>query len=479
MPIVFLVPVVLVRQFSVAEFGQYKQLFVLFNMALPLIDFGITQSLIYFAPKYPDKQRECISQLVSCQVIICLVSLLLFFIFQDEIAKLLTNSTDIGQFIPYIGLLLVTWSVSNNLEILLSANKKSLYASIFLFTSELLRGVAIIFTAYVFGGLKAVLIGILAIGCIRLFWFMAYLKKEKSFSFFFFNKKLLLELLAYSVPLGAATLVNSLIEYTHQVIISYQLSAEDFAIYSIGCFQVPIIGMVSMSVSRVAIVKISEYTVSDAQSKIVEVLSNSFRKLSLIFFPVFVLLWTLAPEIVVLLYTDAYIASIPIFRAFIWILPIAAILVEYAPRAIGDAKYSFKVNCITLLLNVVYVVTFLYFFGIVGAAIGFVLSRATRKFLILLYLRKNLGTGIAKILHLKTLSKIFVFSIIALFPGLAFHHFVKLDPLGFLIIQGILYSITCSVIFWVTGIITREEKTRCRETVYTFLRKTPLLNKDS
>ncbi len=57
MPVAFLVPIVLTRSLSLEEFGAYKQVFLVFTVLLPIIDLGITNSLYYLIPKYPDKKK--------------------------------------------------------------------------------------------------------------------------------------------------------------------------------------------------------------------------------------------------------------------------------------------------------------------------------------------------------------------------------------------------------------------------------------
>ncbi len=471
LPISFLVPIVLVRNFSVAEFGQYKQLFMIFYLALPLMDFGITQGLIYFIPKYPEIKSRIISQFVNWQFLMCMLLFSCFLIFSDELSLLFTSSAEIGRFIPYIGALLVLWSLSNNLEILLTATKQSLYAGIFIFVSEGLKGAVIIVVALLTGDLKFVLFGFFGIGCVRLVWFLGHLRRQYSGPMWFFDKKLFLELATYSAPLGLAVVVNSMIDYSHQVIVSNQLSAVEFAIYSIGCFQIPFIGIVSMSVSRVAIVKICELHQQNDLANIVVILASSFRKLSLLFFPVFFLLWFIAPEFITLLYTDTYAASVPVFRTFIWILPLAAILVEYTPRSLGDSKYVFKVNCITLIVNLIAVVILLYFFGIAGAAAGFVLSRAARKILILYYLRKALQTSFQKLLPMVSLAKIVMFSFASLVPGFFVDRYVDLGVAESVACHGVLYLAMCMLLFWYAEVLTLTEKQKCREGLGAILKK--------
>lgn len=461
LPISFFVPIVLVRHFSVTEFGQYKQIFMIFYVALPLMDFGISQGLIYFIPKYPETKNQIISQFVSWQSCVCLALFSLFLIFSDEISFLFTSTGDISRFIPYIAALLILWSLSNNLEILLTATKQSLYASMFIFLSEGLKGGVIIAVALLTGDLSFVLTGFIGIGCVRFLWFIRHLHRQYSFPSCFFDKDLFTELAIYSAPLGLAVVINSLIDYTHQVIVSNQMSAAEFAIYSIGCFQIPFIGIVSMSVSQVALVRICELHQQNDLENIVGILASSFRKLSLLFFPAFFLLWFIAEDFITLLYTDTYSASVPIFRTFIWILPLAVILVEYTPRSLGDSKYVFKVNCFTLIINMVAVLILLKLFGTVGAAAGFILSRGVRKLLILYYLRRVLFTSFSKLLPLIALAKIIVCSLLALLPIWLMRQFIELGAAESVICYGLFYLMMCILIFWFAEILTLNEKHKC------------------
>ena len=465
LPVSFLVPIVLVRSLSISEFGHYKQLFMVFQLCLPLMDFGITQGLIYFVPKYPKKKLEIVSQFINWQFLVSLLFFSLFVLFRNEISYLFTGSEEISRFLPYIGCLIVVWAISNNLEILLTATKQPTYASFIVFFSESLKCLSIIILAFLTGELLYVVIGFLAVGGLRLLWFLVYLVKDRCFSVFYFDQKLFVELAKYGAPLGIAVLVNSMIEYTHQVIVSNQLSAAEFAIYSIACLQIPFVGIVSISVAHVAIVRISELHQENDLGNIVRILSNSFRKLSLIFFPAFIFLWAVAPYLITLLYTDAYAQSIPIFRTFIWILPLAAILVEYTPRSLGDSKVVLKVNVITLLINVVLVVALLYAFGTVGAAAAFVISMALRKIFIINYLRKKLRAHVNELVPFRALSKILICSLLAVIPGVLLTGIIETDTAAALSLATGCYAFFGAGLFWFGGVLNQNEKDACSNAV--------------
>ena len=51
----FIIPVLLVRTFNQAEFGTYKQLFLIYGTLYGLAQFGMAESLYYFVPRKPQE----------------------------------------------------------------------------------------------------------------------------------------------------------------------------------------------------------------------------------------------------------------------------------------------------------------------------------------------------------------------------------------------------------------------------------------
>lgn len=458
LPLTFLVPIILVRFFDITMFGHYKQLFMLFYIALPLLDFGISQGLIYYISKDPERRNKNISQFLQIQFVLCLIGGCIFFFFNKQLALLVSGDPQFAHYIPYLGGFLITWSISSHLEVILTAQKKTVSASWFIFFSETFRAIFVIAAVLVGGKLQSVLLILLGVGGIRIIWMFWYLVKNSNFSFQPIDTDLLWLQCKYAIPLGFAVAINSFIDYSHQIIVSRSFSSMEFAIYSVGCFQVPLIGVVTGSVSRVALVRLTELYQQNQQVEIVEIIAASFRKLALIFFPLFAILLITSEDFVVLLYTDSYRSSIPIFRIFIWILPLAAILVEYIPRALGNSVFVVRVNTLTLLFNIIIVLVMLKLFGIAGAAVGFVCSRAVRKVLILNYIQKQLNTSWLQLFNVRSLLPIIGSIAVSMLPVYVFQSVFKFSNFINLICQWSLFYVLCFVSFWFFGVITSKEK---------------------
>ena len=136
MPLAFLVPVVLTRLFSVEEFGYYKQLFLVFNVLLPFLDFGVTNSLYYFIPRYPHLKSSFIGQTILLSLALCASALCIYFIFPGSISRIFTNNDQIAKYVFLLGVFTVTWHLSNLLEVILIVEKKVVGAGVVTFLSR-------------------------------------------------------------------------------------------------------------------------------------------------------------------------------------------------------------------------------------------------------------------------------------------------------------------------------------------------------
>src|SRR5207237_441630 len=58
-----------------------------------------------------------------------------------------------------------------------------------------------------------------------------------------FDRRLFASQLLYALPFGAAMLVAIPQQYAHQYVVSASVSPELFAIYAVGCFQVPVVAL--------------------------------------------------------------------------------------------------------------------------------------------------------------------------------------------------------------------------------------------
>lgn len=468
MPLAFFLPVVLVRFFSIEEFGHYKQLFLIFYTIIPFLDCGLSNSLFYFIPKYPHIKENILSQTCSILILISLLTTICFFIFKNEIALVFSGSLSLSPFVPHIGLFAAFWHISTVLEVVLIVEKKAFHSGMTTFLSDAAKSIAAIIAVLTGGGLKEVLYAFILIGFLRTLIMFFYISTKNIFSFSRWDTQLLRSQLAYALPFGFAVIVIGLVDRSHQYIISISTNASVFAIYSVGCFQLPFLAIVVDSIAKATLVRISELT-SEANSsiEIAQIISNSIRKLWILFFPVFVFLFCYADEIITLLFTDNYKDSIPIFRIFIFLIPLSAILVQHVPRAFSETGFILKNNLICLFLTVLFGMLFINYFGIMGPALGFILANLIWKIIHLNKCKKMVNTDLRKLLPFGSMTNVALISIVVGIMITNLKVFLPGSKLISISVSYILYSVIYVALFWKTGILIQNEK----QIIIAFLKK--------
>ena len=70
----FLLPVILVRQMSLAEFGLYKQAFLIAATAITIFPLGFAMSAFYFLPREPERKGEVVFNILLAYVLVGVLS---------------------------------------------------------------------------------------------------------------------------------------------------------------------------------------------------------------------------------------------------------------------------------------------------------------------------------------------------------------------------------------------------------------------
>ncbi|MDM8544148.1 oligosaccharide flippase family protein, partial [Desulfococcaceae bacterium HSG9] len=449
-PLAFLVPIILVRYFSVKEFGYYKQLFLIFYVVIPIIDFGISNSLFYFIPKYPEIKDRILSHTFIILSIISVIVAISFWKLNTEIALIFTGSIALTPFIPYIGIFAVLWLFSTNLEIILIAEKKAFWAAIITFLSDATKSILTIGSVMLGGGLKEVLYALIITATLKLILMSVYLIKKKMIYLGYWDKKLVISQLKYAIPFGAAVIVTGIVTRSHQYIVSVLEGASVFAIYSVGCFQIPFLSIVEDSVAQTSLVRMTELTkIDNGLIEIALIISNSIRKLWILFFPAFIFFFINADNFVILLFTESYRESIPIFRIFILLIPLSAILIRHVPRAFAETGFLLKNNCIYLILTIILSLIFIKIWGISGPAIGYIIANAIWKMIFLIKCKSILKVGFKELLPIKSIFRV-TFTTICI--GVVNYFLLDLWPNNLMIsltLSFTIFVLLCTVVFWV------------------------------
>ncbi|MCK4596844.1 oligosaccharide flippase family protein, partial [bacterium] len=120
----FVLPLVLVRVFTRVEFGLYKQLFLVFFTAFPILQFGMAQSLYYFLPRNEDRRDGVVLHTFSFLLIMGMVAVFIINLLKAQIGAYF-NSVEIVGHLPALSAFTFFMLGSVSLEILLIADERT------------------------------------------------------------------------------------------------------------------------------------------------------------------------------------------------------------------------------------------------------------------------------------------------------------------------------------------------------------------
>ena len=452
----FLLSVVLAWLLSPAQFGTYKQLFLLYGTFYGIAQLGMAESLFYFVPRH---SREAGRYAANATLILGasgLVCALLLAVGGTEISAWL-NNPDLSGYLPLLATFLMLMLLSSALEIGLISRKHYQWAAYTYGLSDLSRALCLVIPVLLWHDLHTMLWGALIFSLLRLGVLVAY------FGYDFGAElrpdgSLLRTQLAYALPLAVAVLVETIQVNYHSFSVSHYFDAATFAVYSVGCLHVPLIALVASPATNVMMVLMAENIRERREDAIVPLWHDTTLKLASFLFPMVALLLVVAPVLVVFLFGDQYTASVPIFQ--LWSLTILNSVFQTGGvlRVFAQTRFLLFINVVQLLIIAALISWFISSFGLFGAVLVTILSLAVARIVTLSRLMRCMGVDISKLLPWRSLAMIGGVSLVAALVPIAIQQVFSMRPLPFLIVAALAYGSAYLLLLWRFGLLSLQER---------------------
>lgn len=438
------VPLVLVRLLDPAEFGTYKQVFLIYATLFGIAQLGMAESLYYFLPRESRHAGRFVANALLMLLGAGLLCLGLLAIAAPVAARAMNNPA-LADKMVLLGAFLALMLVSNVLEIAMTARGRFLLAASSFAVSESLRALLFIVPVLVFKSVRALLAGAAVFALLRVIAAVTWLWREYG-SELRFDLVLLRTQIAYALPFAAAVLVHILQENFHQYAVSSRFDAAVFAVYAIGCLQIPLVDVLSTSVSSVMMVRMAEDRAAGRTDHILPAWHDTTRKLALVFCPMVGLLLVNARAIIQVLFTDRFLASAPILM--LWSLAfLAAILqIDGVLRVYADMRFLLIMNLCRLGVVLLLIRPFLTMFGLPGAVMVTLVALFFGKAMALLRIAHLMNVTTPRLLPWFDLGRIVTCCGAALLPAFLSRSIIPLSPWSSLVVTGSVYAITCATL---------------------------------
>ncbi len=317
----FLLPFLIVRFLDQEKVGIYKQVFLVVGNAVVILPLGISMSAYYFVAR--EKEERQAAAILNILIFNFAAGGIAFFalFFYPQLLGNIFKSAEMTGFAPKIGIIIWLWIFSTFLETVAVANREPRTATVFIILAQFSKMALMVGAVVIFATVESFIYAAIIQGVLQTFVLFFYLNSRfprfwRSFDLRFFREQLI-----YALPFGFAALLWTLQTDMHNYFVSYRFDKAEFAIYSIGCFELPLIAILSESVTSVLIPRMSELQAKDEKLEMIRLMSRAMQKLAFFYFPIYIFLMITAQTLVMTLFTRSYLASTPILMINLTLLP--------------------------------------------------------------------------------------------------------------------------------------------------------------
>lgn len=393
--VAFAIPVVLARTLLPTAFGTYKQLFLIYMTLYGVAQLGAAESLYYFVPKKPEEAARSIANSLATLTLVGTICLAALYVAKDRAAVWMGNPA-IATELPLLAVFLTLTLISAAFEIVVVSRNEPARAAVVYAASDITRTASFVIPALAFRSLHAVLVGGVIFSAIRvvamLVYFWSIFGRDLRFDGLLWRQQW-----TYALPFALAVGIDVVQANAHQWVVATRFDASAFAIYAVGCLQIPLVDLICTSTANVMMVKLAEVD-GQGEGLALQIWHDTTIKLASLMLPLAALLFLSARAVIVVLFTKTYLASIPILRVWCLMVVPYAFAVDGVLRAHARTRFLLVMNIVRLVVIVGLVGWLISVFGIVGAVLATLIGTVVVKVMAIGQIANVMHVGVSRVL---------------------------------------------------------------------------------
>jgi O-antigen/teichoic acid export membrane protein len=365
---------ILTRLLTKADFGSYRQAMLAYAFAAPFVILGFDRTLYAFLPGETKRPRGLlVENLILLTIAGGLLSLFIS-LGGDRLLANRFNNPALASLILLMLLYPLLMLPASAISACLMSRNKTEQLAIFNILSRLCLFLLVITPCYFLPKASVAILGhvtaaviVTAIAVYLMFracpgptWKPTWNGMKRQVDF--------------AIPLGLSSIIGTTGIMLDQMLVSLRCTPEIFAVYSVGAMEIPLIGIVTGSITSVVIVDyVCFYREGNLQA-IVNLIHKAMVKSAILILPIMAFLFCIAPELIRLLFGMSYEWSAVPFRIYLLQLPIRTITFGAILQSTMNSKYILMSSILYLTANAIFGWTLISVCGAAGAALGALLA---------------------------------------------------------------------------------------------------------
>lgn len=444
-------PVILVRYLDVRSFGEYRLLWLVALTAFSIAPCFIPQSMFYFLPRATTPRGRAV----------LLGNTLLYMVAAGGVAALATSGwnpwmpdatrqlfdTTRGWSAVFIGL----WIVAGLFDTLPTADGNARWQARSMVAMAILRTVLLGTAAWLSGDVNVVIIAMVGFVCLKLSAMATYLWTRPQRPGFALEAAALRRQLAYAAPFAFGNALFLMRMQADQWVVATTMSTTLYAMFSIATVLQPVSTLIRTPVFNAIMAPLNAAFASGDLGKARQLLSKANGAAAFLLIPVAGGLFSVAPDLVALVYTSKYGATAPVMQVYIVGMMVAAFSVSQALPALNKGRFATLNNAVCLPLSVAISVAGAHYWGMIGAAFGSVSALVVSELWSARVIAATLQSSVVQLLALRMLWPSCVATAAAMGGVAVVAWSAQFSPLGNLALKGGVYAAVGMMVLWLCG----------------------------
>ena len=219
------------------------------------------------------------------------------------------------------------------------------------------------------------------------------------------------EIFVFSIPLGLASVVGTLNIEIDKLLIGRLMSTEDLAVYTNASKELPLT-IIATSITAVLLPQLAKMLKKGEGKEAVSLWGNAVE-LSFLCICLFVAgVFTYAPDVMSLLYSEKYLSGLSVFRVYTLVLLLRCTYFGIILNAMGKSRLIFLCSIASLVFNIILNPVLYWAMGMIGPAVATFLSISIINIGQLVLTAKEVGVPFRKVFPWKNLAKISLVNIL-------------------------------------------------------------------
>lgn len=361
---------VLARILTKLEYGTYRQTMLAYAFAAPLLTLALPQALYYFLPGEKERKRGLLWDNLILLTLMGVVFMAFLLFGGNRLLAWRFKNPELVESLriiaPYPLFMLPLGAVGACLVIQNRVNT----LSIFNIVSRLFMVVGIIVACLVWRNTTAPLVAntltaavVFPIGIGLMIWSIPKDRSAPSISS-------MAAMMRYSLPLGLSSMIGTISVQLDKMIVASMCSTEDFAVYTNGALEIPMVAIVTGSIAAVILADMRTMIQAERHADALRLFNLAGIRSATFLMPIMIYLLIVAEPFMTLIWSDKYALSAVPFRFYLLLVPARLVYYGSALMAFGLTKIVLYRSVIGLVLNLLLSILLVRVLGYIGAIVA-------------------------------------------------------------------------------------------------------------